>query len=73
MKVHYEWWAKAGGGPGYSSEIEKDVYIKNFIWFKDWIERHFFNKISDTVSGIIFISLLTFILFKTKKKKKFFL
>ena len=73
MKVHFEWWAKAGGGPGYGSEIEKDVYIKNFIWVKDWIERHFFNKISDTVSGIIFISLLTFILFKTKKKKIFFL
>jgi len=72
MKVHYEWWAKAGGGPGYSSEIKKDVYIKNFIWVKDWVERHFFNKISDTVSGIIFISLLTFILFKTKKKKNFF-
>ena len=72
MKVHYEWWAKAGGGPGYSSEIEKDVYIKNFIWLKDWVERHFFNKISDTVFGIIFISLLTFILFKTKEKKKIF-
>ena len=72
MKVHFEWWAKAGGGPGYGSEIEKDVYIKNFIWVKDWVERHFFNKISDTVSGIIFISLLTFILFKTKKKKFFF-
>ena len=72
MKVHYEWWAKAGGGPGYSSEIEKGVYIKNFRWFKDWIERHFFNKISDTVFGIIFISLLTFILFKTKEKKKIF-
>ena len=71
-KLYLEWWAKAGGGPGYSSEIKKDVYIKNFIWVKDWVERHFFNKISDTVSGIIFISLLTFILFKTKKKKNFF-
>ena len=70
MKIHYEWWAKAGGGPGYSSKIKKEDYVKNFIWIDDWIDRHFFNKVSDTLLGIIFIALLNIVLFKGKKKKK---
>ena len=71
MKIHYEWWAKAGGGPNYRSVIEKKDYIKNFIWFNDWIDRHFFNKVSDTLLGIIVIGLLNLVLFHGKKKKKF--
>ena len=69
MKIHYEWWAKGGGGPGYSSEIEKKDYVKNFVWVSNWIDRHFFNKVSDTLLGIIFIGLLNLILFSGKKKK----
>ncbi len=67
MSTHYEWWAKAGGGPGYSHELEKDEYIKNFIWLNNWIERHFFNKVSDTLLGTILICIiviLTFFYFK---------
>ena len=48
-KIHYEWWAKAGGGPGYSSDIPKEKYVKNFNWLPNWIDRHFFNKVSDTL------------------------
>ena len=70
MKTHYEWWAKAGGGPGYKSEIPKDIYVKNFNWTKNWVERHFFNKISDTLLGILFIGVLCSVLFYSKKKKK---
>ena len=70
LKVHYEWWAKAGGGPGYASSIEPKEYIKNFVWLKDWINRHFFNKVSDTLLGIIFISFLNLVLFRGVKKKK---
>ena len=70
LKVHYEWWAKAGGGPNYSSTIEPKEYIKNFVWLKDWIDRYFFNKISDTLLGIIFISFLSLIFFRGVKKKK---
>ena len=44
MSIHYEWWAKAGGGPGYSHELDKKEYIKNFIWFENWIEKHFLIK-----------------------------
>ncbi len=74
LKTHFEWWAKAGGAPGYSSEMPKEKYVKNFYWLSDWIDRHFFNKVSDTLLGIIFIAVLTFLLFKnkiSKNKKKF--
>ncbi len=68
LKTHYEWWAKAGGGPGYESELSKEEYVKKFNWLEDWIERHFFNKVSDSLLGIIFISILVTLLFKNKKK-----
>ncbi len=69
MKIHYEWWAKAGGGPGYRSEIKREDYVKNFVWVENWIDRHFFNKVSDTLLGIIFIALINLILFKGSLKK----
>ncbi len=72
MATHYEWWAKAGGGPGYSSELSKQDYVKNFNWFLNWIERHFFNKISDTLLGLIaicFIMYLSAIKISSSKKK----
>ena len=64
MSIHYEWWAKAGGGPGYSSKVEPKVYIKNFNWVKDWIDRHFFNKVLDTLLGLISLSFIFYFLFK---------
>ena len=44
MSTHYEWWAKAGGGPGYSHELTKDEYIKNFIWLNNWVQGIFSIK-----------------------------
>ena len=70
MSLHYEWWAKAGGGPGYISEIEPEEYVKNFNWVKNWIERHFFNKVSDTLSGIIFIGFFVTLIFKFSSRSK---
>lgn len=64
MALHYEWWSKAGGGPGYENEMSREVYVKNFIWVKNWIERHFFNKVSDTLYGIIFMSILLYLVFR---------
>ena len=54
MKVHFEWWAKAGGGPGYGSEIEKDVYIKNY-YLRDYELCFCWNGTgrSDGVANII--------------------
>lgn len=70
MSIHYEWWAKAGGGPGYSHELEKHEYIKNFVWLENWIERHFFNKVSDTLFGTIFIFFLVIVCFYYSSNKK---
>ena len=74
MAIHYEWWAKAGGGAGYSHELEKEEYIKKFNWLSNWIDRHFFNKISDTLLGVFLICFLVYIFAKkissTKKKIK---
>ena len=69
MKIHYEWWAKAGGGPGYISDIPKELYIKDFTWLSNWIDRHFFNKVSDTLGGILLISLIVTLLFRFYKLK----
>ena len=63
MSTHYEWWAKGGGGPGYVHDLKKEDYIQNFTWFQNWIDRHFFNKVFDTLLGIIFICLLVFLVF----------
>ncbi len=70
MSLHYEWWAKAGGGPGYRSEIKQEDYVKKFNWLNNWIERHFFNKVSDTLLGIIFISLFVLFIFKYFSKSR---
>ena len=44
LNTHYQWWSKAGGGPGYSHELEKDIYIQDFNWLSNWIDKYFFNK-----------------------------
>ena len=70
MSIHYEWWAKAGGGPGYTHDLEKHDYVKNFFWLENWIKRHFFNKVSDTLIGTIFLCFLVTISFCFSSKKK---
>ena len=57
------------------SEFYKSLDGKwNFNWVKNWIDRHFFNKGSDTLLGIIFISCFVALAFKfyskTTKKSK---
>ncbi|WP_075483205.1 LIC_10190 family membrane protein [Candidatus Pelagibacter communis] len=68
MNTHYQWWSKAGGGPGYSHEIEKDLYVQNFNWLSNWVDRYFFNKMSDFLLGITSILVIFLIVFKSKKK-----
>ena len=68
LNTHYQWWAKAGGGPGYSHEMEKDLYVKNFNWLSNWIDKYFFNKMTDFLAGLSFVFIILTIIFKSKKK-----
>ena len=68
LNTHYQWWSKAGGGPGYSHEMEKELYIQNFNWLSNWIDKYFFNKMSDFLLGLSFVSIISILIFKSKKK-----
>ncbi len=68
LNTFYQWWSKAGGGPGYKSPIEPEMYIQNFSWISNWIDKYFFNKMSDFLLGLIFISILFISVFRSKKK-----
>ena len=70
LKTHYEWWAKAGGGSNYSVKQTKEDYNKNFNWVKNWVDKYFFNKVSDFLLGTIFIIIFVRLTFYTKKKIK---
>ena len=70
MSIHYEWWAKAGGGPNYKHELSKEEYIKNFNWVTNWFEKHFIGKVTDTLGAILLISIVVFLFFKGSIKKK---
>ena len=68
LNTHYQWWSKAGGGPGYSHEMTKDLYIQNFSWLSNWIDRYFFNKMSDFLGGLLLVSIIFIIIFRSKKQ-----
>ncbi len=68
LNTHYQWWSKAGGGPGYNHEMEKELYIQNFNWLSNWIDKYFFNKMSDFLLGLSFVSIISILIFKSKKK-----
>ena len=71
LSIHYENWAKAGSGAGYSiSDEEKLIYISNFNWIENWFEKYFFNKVSDLILSLIFISLIFLFIFKGHKSLK---
>ena len=70
MGTHYEWWAKAGGGLNYEHKLSKEEYIKNFNWVQNWYKKHFIGKVSDTLVGILLISLIVFLLFRGSEDKK---
>ena len=68
VKIWFELWSKAGATPNLVVE-NRIEYIKNFNWLKNWINLYFFNKVSDFILGIIFLSSIFFIFFYSKKKK----
>ena len=77
MKTWYELWSKAGASPNYRV-YDIEFYLSGLNWFPNWLQNHFFNKISDFLLSlflIIIISLTFLIKFKKIKlqKKNFYL
>ena len=42
----YEQWSKAGAGPNFRVK-DPSIYIQNFNWVSNWLDKYFFNKVSD--------------------------
>ncbi len=70
LKIHYENWAKAGSGAGYINELDKKIYIENFNWISNWIDKYFFNKMFDFIISLSFIFIILFVTFKRKEQIK---
>ncbi len=70
LRIHYENWAKAGSGAGYAlKQADKLNYISNFNWVENWIEKFFFNKVSDFIYALFFMSIIFVTLFKSSKSQ----
>jgi len=73
LNIHYENWAKAGSGAGYGlADSDKLNYISNLNWVNNWVDKYFFNKVSDLIYSIVFISLIFVLMFKGLKSEKIF-
>ena len=77
MKTWYELWSKAGASPTYRVE-DIEFYLSGLNWFDNWVQNHFFYKISDFLLSLILIVIISLIfLIKFEKiklpKKNFYL
>ena len=66
MNQHYQLWSKAGLTPSFRTD-NAETYIQNFNWVINWIDKYFFNKVSDFLLGLIFIVIIFFLFFYSKK------
>ena len=69
MNLWYQQWAKAGANPNFRVE-NPEVYIQGFNWFNNWFNQYFFNKVSDFLAGLVFLSLFVFLVFFSKESIK---
>lgn len=65
MNNWYEQWSKAGAGPDFRVE-NPEIYIQKFNWIENWIEKYFFNKVSDFLFGIFILSIILYFFFYSK-------
>lgn len=65
----YEQWSKAGAGPNFRVEDPLN-YIQGFNWVNNWIDKYFFNKVSDYLLSLALLSLIFLIIFINKNKIK---
>ena len=68
MNNWYEQWSKGGAGPNFRVD-NPEIYIQKFNWIGNWITVYFFNKVSDFLYGIIFLSIVLFVIFYSKNNK----
>ena len=68
MNNWYEQWSKGGAGPNFRVN-NPEIYIQKFNWVDNWMTVYFFNKVSDFLYGIIFLSVIFFVIFNTKNSK----
>ena len=69
MKTWYELWSKSGASPTYRVE-NVEIYLSGLNWVPNWIQNHFFNKISDFLLSLFVISIISLIFLSKDKKKK---
>ena len=67
----YEQWSKAGAGPNFRVENPEE-YIKYFNWVENWVDKYFFNKVSDYLLGLTTLIIICFLNFYSLKKVKHF-
>ena len=67
MKAWYELWSKAGASPTYRVD-NVEFYLSGLNWLPNWVQNHFFNKISDFLLSL-FVIVIICIIFLTKFKK----
>ena len=67
MKKWYELWSKAGASPTYRVD-NVQIYLSGLNWVPNWIQNHFFNKISDFLLSL-FVIVIICSMFLTKYKK----
>ena len=73
LSIHYENWAKAGSGAGYAlANSDKLNYISNLNWVDNWLDRYFFNKVSDLIYALLFTSLIFVLVFKGLRSTRIF-
>ena len=69
MHLWFEQWSKAGAGPNFRVE-NPEIYVSNFNWVGNWMNAYFFNKVSDNLLLIVFISIFIYFLFSYNSKKQ---
>jgi len=67
MKTWYELWSKAGASPNYRVE-NVDVYLSGLNWVSNWVQNHFFNKISDYMLSLFLIIIICYVILTNFKK-----
>ena len=67
VRIWYELWSKGGATPNAVVENRLD-YISNFNWVLNWIDKYFFNKVTDYILSLMLLSFIFFSIMKGDQK-----